>query len=70
VDKEWTCPTPAGDQTPTPRWITNTTDVLFDITDEKEEIIDWILDTHDDFIDARFVFCKSCPSVSNVYGFP
>ena len=39
---------------PTPRLIANTTDVLFDITEEPGLVIDWILDTHDEFIDTRF----------------
>jgi hypothetical protein len=34
------------------RWVMNTTDVLFDITGYN--VSDWILQTHNDFIDARF----------------
>ena len=40
---------------PAPRFIANTTDVLFDITEERGLLIDWVLDTHDDFIDSRCV---------------
>ena len=40
---------------PVPRLIANTTDVLFDITEEPGLVIDWILDTHNDFIDSRCV---------------
>ena len=52
-ESQWTC-RENPPRTPTPRWMTNTTDVLFDITGEHGRVIDWLLDTHDDFIDARY----------------
>ena len=52
---QWVCPSLTEGHSPAPRFIANTTDVLFDITEEPGLVIDWILDTHDDFIDSRYV---------------
>lgn len=58
------CPATDGDEEAgaraTPRWATNTTDLVFDVTDalaaggRRDGVVRWILDTHDQFIDQRF----------------
>ena len=50
-DFHWTC-SPNEEVTGPTRWITNTTDVLFDVGDFN--INEWILQTHHDFIRTRF----------------
>ena len=50
-DYHWTCS--ANDNVTEPsRWITNTTDILFDIGDY--DINEWILQTYNNFISTRF----------------
>ena len=52
-DFHWTCsPNDPEEVTGPARWITNTTDVLFDVGDFN--INEWILQTHHDFIRTRF----------------
>ena len=52
-DFHWTCSPNAPEEVTGPtRWITNTTDVLFDVDDFN--INEWILQTHHDFIRTRF----------------
>ena len=50
-DFHWTC-SPNEEVTGPARWLTNTTDVLFDLGDFN--INEWVLQTHHDFIRTRF----------------
>ena len=50
-DFHWTC-SPNEEVTGPARWLTNTTDVLFDVGDFN--INEWVLQTHHDFIRTRF----------------
>ena len=52
-DFHWTCSANKNVTETVPgRWITNTTDVLFDVGDLN--INEWILQTHNNFISTRF----------------
>ena len=48
----WQCTDTNATGTTPPRLITNTTDVLFDISDVPTN--EWLLQTHNDFINSRF----------------
>ena len=49
----WTCSSQSSSEVfKPPLWPMNTTDVLFDL--ETQNINEWLLQTHSDFIDTRF----------------
>lgn len=58
-DLEWTCPADPDfddpdldlDPVSTPRWVTNTTDLVFDAS--SFSLNRWILDTHHQFLEQR-----------------
>ena len=50
-DLQWKC---SATSTPAiPRMISNTTDIVFDVTDPDIDLNTWILNTHNEFIDQR-----------------
>ena len=50
---QWTCDAHNENSITKPaKWITNTSDILFDLS--NWDLNEWLLQTHNDFIDSRF----------------